>query len=327
MTPGHRVTMLIYPDAQMLDITGPLEVFARTGRWLHDNDYCDFVPYTLDLVAASAGPVRCSSGVEIVASRSLGDVEATDTLLVSGGLGYEKAADDPAIIDWLVRIARATPRVASICTGALLLARAGLLDGRRATTHWAYCDELGRSGADIRVDADAIYVRDDNIMTSAGVTSGIDMALAMIEEDWGQPVAVAIARQLVMYLKRPGGQSQFSEQLRAQAADSDRLQRLQLWILENLERPLPVPELARRVSMSERSFSRRFHAAVGTSPAKYVERCRVQAARARLEQTSHSLERIAASCGFRSSEILRRAFLRELGISPTAYRERFRSAR
>jgi len=327
MTEPHRVTMLVYPGAQMLDITGPLEVFARTARWLIENDYAESPAYALDLVADRAAPVRCSSGIEILATRPYVDVRSTDTLLVSGGIGYADAAEDPAIIGWLAGIAAKTPRVASICTGAMLLARAGLLDGRRATTHWAWCNELERAGSGIRVDADAIYVRDGNIMTSAGVTSGIDMALAMVEEDWGQPVAVAIARQLVMYLKRPGGQSQFSEQLRAQAADSDRLQRLQLWILDNLDESLSVPALAKRVAMSERSFSRRFQAAVGTSPAKYVERCRVAAARRKLEQTSQSLERIGPACGFRSSEILRRAFIRELGVSPTAYRERFRSAR
>ena len=319
--------MLTYPGAQMLDITGPLEVFAHTSRWLQEERDLGAPPYALDLVATEPGPIRCSSGIDIIATRRLRDVDATDTLLVAGGNGFPEAAADAEIMDWLGRIGPSTPRVASICTGALLLARTGLLDGRRATTHWAYCDELRAAGRGIRVDADAIFVRDGGVMTSAGVTAGIDMALAMIEQDWGQPVAVAIARQLLTYLKRPGGQSQFSEQQNARAAVSDPLLTLQQWILDNLDRPLSVPLLARRVSMSERSFSRRFHAAVGTSPAKYVERCRVAAARGQLERTSQSLERIAASCGFRSGEILRRAFLRELGVSPTAYRERFRSAR
>ena len=319
--------MLIYPEAQMLDITGPLEVFARTARWLDEHRYGTPGAYRIELVARRPGPVRCSSGLEIVATRPFADVGATDTLLVTGGLGYAQAAADEELLAWLREVAARTPRVASICTGALLLARAGLLDHRRATTHWAYCDELARAGDGVRVDADAIYVRDGNLMTSAGVTSGIDMALAMVEEDWGQPVAVAIARQLVMYLKRPGGQSQFSEQLRAQSTDSGRIQRLQLWILQHLGEDLSVPALARRVSMSERSSSRRCHAATGTSPAKYVERCRVSAARRKLEQTAHQLERIATACGFRSGEILRRAFMRELGVSPSAYRERFRSAR
>lgn len=318
--------MLIYPDAQMLDITGPLEVFARTSRWLQEQDYSPGPAYTLDVVAERAGAVRCSSGIEINATATCAADTPADTLLVTGGIGYASAAANPVIVDWLSSMAATTPRVASICTGALLLARAGLLDGRKATTHWAYCDELERAGANIQVDPDAIYVRDGNIMTSAGVTSGIDMALAMVEADWGQPVAVAIARQLVMYLKRPGGQSQFSEQLRAQTGDSDRLQQLQLWILDHLQHDLSVPALARRVAMSERSFSRRFSRAVGTSPAKYVERCRVGAARNKLEQTSQSLDRIAGACGFRSAEILRRAFVRELGVSPTAYRDRFRSS-
>lgn len=316
--------MLIYPNAQMLDITGPLEVFARTSRWLLENQYCDEPAYVIDVAASNAGPVRCSSGIGIVANRRYRDIASADTLLVSGGLGYTEASSDAELLEWLRRLAVGTPRVASICTGALVLAHAGLLDDRRATTHWAYCDQLRQAGNGLQVDPDALYVRDGNIMTSAGVTSGIDMALAMVEEDWGQPVAVAIARQLVMYLKRPGGQSQFSEQLRAQMADSGRLQQLQLWMLDHLDEDLSVPALARRVAMSERSFSRRFHGAVGTSPAKYVERCRVRAARNKLEQTSKSLEKIAGSCGFHSTEILRRAFIRELGVSPSAYRERFR---
>jgi transcriptional regulator GlxA family with amidase domain len=316
----------MYPNAQMLDVTGPLEVFARTSRWLNDNGYCESTAYRIDIAARYAGPVCCSSGIEIVANSRCDQVDGADTLLVTGGIGYEEASRDGALLEWLRMLAQRSQRVASICTGALLLARAGLLDNRRATTHWAYCDELRQSGNGLKVDADAIYVRDGNIMTSAGVTSGIDMALAMVEEDWGQPVAVAIARQLVMYLKRPGGQSQFSEQLRAQMADSDRLQQLQLWILDHLQLDLSVPSLARRVAMSERSFSRRFHAAVGISPAKYVERCRVQAARNKLEQTEQSLDQVANGSGFHSTEILRRAFLRELGVSPSAYRERFRGS-
>lgn len=319
--------MLVYADAQMLDITGPLEVFARTSRWLKDHRYTTQDAYELAIAAAAAGPVRSSSGIEIVATHGYRDIDRTDTLLVSGGSGYRGAAEDADFVGWLGEIAHRTPRVASICTGALLLAAAGLLDNRRATTHWAYCEDLRRAGNNIHVDGDAIHVRDGNIMTSAGVTSGIDMALAMVEADWGQPVAVAIARQLVVYLKRPGGQSQFREDARASTETPDRLQRLELWIHRNLDKDLSVPVLARRASMSERSFSRRFHAATGISPAKYVERCRVAAARSKLEQSSRTLERIARDCGFRSSEILRRAFIRELGVSPTAYRDRFRSAR
>jgi len=289
---SQRVVMLTYPNAQMLDITGPLEVFSRTSRWLMDQGYAATPAYTLELAASVAGPVRCSSGIDIVATSSYRDIERADTLLVTGGIGCEEACGDSGLRVWLQRMASVTPRVASICTGALLLAHAGLLDRRRATTHWAWCDRLRNLGRDIRVDPDAIYLRDGNIMTSAGVTSGIDMALAMVEEDWGQPVAVAIARQLVMFLKRPGGQSQFSEQLRLHMAESGGIQKLQLWILDHLHQDLSVPALARRAAMSERSLSRRFHAAVGTSPAKYVERCRVHAARSKLEQTRAPLEQI-----------------------------------
>jgi transcriptional regulator GlxA family with amidase domain len=208
----------------------------------------------------------------------------------------------------------------------MILARAGLLDDASATTHWEYFDELAESGNEVDVDRNAIFVRNGNVFTSAGVTAGMDMALAMVEDDWGQAVALAVAQQLVMYLKRPGGQSQFSNHLKAQSLESDRLQRLQLWMLDHLDQDLRVDALAARAAMSERTFARRFVAEAGITPAKFVEQARIQAARRRLEEGRLPVESIALRCGFHSAENMRRSFVRVLGVSPTDYRERFRSA-
>jgi transcriptional regulator GlxA family with amidase domain len=322
----HQVVMLGYPDAQILDITGPLEVFSRTSRWLVDHDHVAHPAYQVEIAAELPGPFSTSCGVELIASRGFDDPRPIDTLLVTGGLGFRQAGDKESVLDWLRDRSRSVTRLGSICTGSIILARAGLLDHQIATTHWAYCEELARAGEDVSVDADAIYVRNGALYTSAGVTAGMDMALAMVEEDWGQAVALAVAQELVMYLKRPGGQSQFSNHLRAQNIDSDRLQKLQLWILDHLSDDLTVRLMAKKAAMSERTFARRFVEAAGITPAKFVEQARVQAARRRLEESALPIETIAARCGFGSTETLRRSFLRELGVAPSAYRDRFRSS-
>jgi transcriptional regulator GlxA family with amidase domain len=323
----HHVIMFAYADAQVLDITGPLEIFGRASRWLRDKGITRGLPYTVEVVAGEAGPLRTSSGIRLMAERAYREVKAADTLLVTGGVGFREAMHDEAALCWIRRIAARAKRVGSICTGAMVLARTGLLDGRRATTHWAYCDEFAASTAVEAVCADRIFVRDGNVFTSAGVTAGMDMALAMVEDDWGQPVALAVAQELVMYLKRPGGQSQFSRHLAAQFGDSDRLRDLQLWMLDHLAEDLSVPALARRAAMSERNFARRFVEAVGLAPGKYVEQARIEAARRSLEQTNHDVARIAACCGFGSAERMRRVFVKHLAIPPSEYRERFRSAK
>jgi transcriptional regulator GlxA family with amidase domain len=325
-TKPHHVVMFAYPDAQVLDITGPLEIFGRAARLLRDRGITADLPYAVEVVAREAGPLRTSSGIRLIAERSCHEVRAADTLLVTGGVGFRSAMEDESVLTWIRGMATRARRVGSICTGAMVLARTGLLDGRRATTHWAYCDEFADSASVAEVCADSIFVRDGNIFTSAGVTTGMDMALAMVEEDWGQPIALAVAQELVMYLKRPGGQSQFSRQLAAQFSDNDRLRDLQMWMLENLDADLTVPTLARRVAMSERNFARRFVEAVGLAPGKYVEQARVEAARRRLEQTDHDVARIAARCGFGSAETMRRAFIKHLAIPPSEYRARFRTA-
>lgn len=319
----HRVVMFAFDDAQVLDITGPLEVFGRAGRWLRDHGHSRERAYTVELVARRAGTVRTSSGLGLVADRSFRQVRSADTLLVTGGIGYREVLDDEAVLRWLRKMGGCCDRMGSICTGAMILAAAGLLEGMRATTHWAYCDELAAALGPGNVDADALFLTNGKVYTSAGVTAGIDMALAMVEKDWGQPVALAVAQELVLYLKRPGGQSQFSRLLAAQKTESSRLQGLLCWIVEHPEADHHVEKLAERVNMSPRNFVRRFGAEVGMTPAKYVEKVRVEAARRRLEEGGLPLETVAARSGFSSEEVMRRTFLRQLGIPPSEYRARF----
>jgi transcriptional regulator GlxA family with amidase domain len=228
------------------------------------------------------------------------------------------------VIAWLTAAARRSRRVASVCTGAFLLARAGLLDGRPATTHWASCKELARRYPSIRVEPDPIFVRDGDVMTSAGVTAGMDLALALVEEDLGRETALETARWLVLFLKRPGGQAQFSAQLAAQMADREPLRELQEWIPDNLDVDLSVPALARRACMSERNFARAFRRETGMTPAAYVETARVERARMALESGELPVETIARQAGFGTVETMRRAFGRRLGVSPLDYRNRFR---
>jgi transcriptional regulator GlxA family with amidase domain len=216
-------------------------------------------------------------------------------------------------------------RLGSVCSGAFLLAEAGLLDGRRATTHWGWCKVLAERHPAVRVDPDPIFVRDGNVYTSAGVTAGMDLALALVEEDHGRALALQVARQLVLFLRRPGGQSQFSAQLAVQSADREPLRDLQAWIAEHPGLDLSVPSLARRVAMSPRNFARVFARELGTTPARFVERVRVEAARRRLEESAHGVDMVAAECGFGTAESMRRAFLRTLHVPPSAYRSRFRT--
>lgn len=320
----HVVSMLAYADCQILDVTGPLEVFARTARWLFDHGHTHGSPaYRVEIVAEEPGPVRCSNGLELIAGRSWRELNRTGTLLVSGGIGQDGPAGNRELLNWLRGMPSRCDRLGSVCTGALILAAAGLLDDHQATTHWAYGTRLAAAGRGIRVDTDALFIADHGIYTSAGVTAGMDLALAMVESDWSREVALAVARELVMYVKRSGGQAQFSRPLQAQQAESERIRQLQLWMLENLDSDLAVEHLAKRVAMSPRNFSRRFRGEVGLSPARYVEEIRVEAARDRLENTRLPMSRIAVVCGFGSAETMRRAFTRRMGLAPTEYRKRF----
>ncbi|MGI9265126.1 MAG: GlxA family transcriptional regulator [Gammaproteobacteria bacterium] len=322
-TQPHRVAMLAYDGAQILDITGPLEVFARTARWLEDNGRCDGRAYEVEIVTDQPGLVTTSSGLQLVAKRCWRDVRAVDTLLITGGIGYLTAADNAPLLEWIVRQSNIANRVGSICTGAFVLAAAGLLDGESATTHWGYCDKLSSFCPATTVEPDAIYVQSGDIYTSAGVTAGMDLALAMVEDDWGRDVALAVARELVLFLKRPGGQSQYSSFLSAQETGSDRFRNLQLWVLENLTSDLSVSALAERMAMSPRNFARAFATEAGLTPGKFVQQARLETARRMLEETDLHIDQVAWRCGYNNSETMRKAFARHLGVTPGDYRHRF----
>jgi transcriptional regulator GlxA family with amidase domain len=313
----RRVVILAVPGMQSLDVSGPAEAFSVATRFYGGQ-------YAVAVVTPDGEPVRGTSGLTLVPDGAAEGVRgAIDTLVVAGGEGVFAAANDGALIAWLRRAARRARRTASVCTGAHLLAEAGLLDGRRATTHWAYCDRLAERYPRVTVERDPIFVRDGDIATSAGVTAGMDLALALIEEDHGARTALATARSLVLYMRRPGGQSQFSAALAGQPARREPLRELQAWVIEHLDEALTVPELAARVHMSERNFARAFRAETGLTPAAYVEVARIERARRELETSDLGVEAVAARCGFGTVETMRRAFHRRVGVNPAAYRARF----
>jgi transcriptional regulator GlxA family with amidase domain len=325
--PTRRVLLVAFPNVQILDVTGPLEVFAGANRRLDMLSDTRTPRYTIEIAARSAGPLRASSGLQVVAERAIRDVRGPiDTLLVAGGEGTQAAVEDRALVDFVRRAGKRARRVASICTGTFLLAEAGLLDGRRATTHWASCGMLARRYPRVSVESDPIFVRDGKVWSSAGVCAGMDLALALVEQDHGRESALTIAKWLVLFLKRPGGQSQFSVGLAAQATEHERIRELQLWAQSHLGEDLGVPRLAKHVAMSPRNFARVFSREVGETPARWIERARVEAAQRLLEECDDGVDAIAARCGFGTAETLRRAFLRQIRVAPSAYRARFRSA-
>jgi transcriptional regulator GlxA family with amidase domain len=316
----RRIAILAFEGAQTLDVTGPYEVFSIANRVAGGD------AYSVEIVAPGSAPLRTGSGLAILPDRATTSVRGTlDTLVVAGGDGVLDAIEDATLVRWVARTAGRSRRIASVCTGAYMLARAGLLDGRRAATHWASADDLARRHPKVRVDPEAIFVRDGDVWTSAGVTAGMDLALALVEEDLGRRVALATARWLVVFVQRPGGQSQFSSHLRAQVADRQPLRELQEWMAANLDAELSVPALAARACMSERNFARAFGREVGMTPAAYVEALRVDHARLRLESTGQKLEAVAHDCGFGTVETMRRAFHRRLGVGPAGYRDRFQT--
>jgi transcriptional regulator GlxA family with amidase domain len=320
MPAARRILVLAVDGAQSLDVFGPVEVFDYAFR---------HVPgaYRVEVVGPTdAGAITMSNGLRLGATPLPDPPPRHDTLLVAGGEGARAAVGDAELVAWIARAAPRARRTASVCTGAYLLAAAGLLDGRRATTHWQFCDGLARRHPAVEVDPDPVFIRDGDVWTSAGVTAGMDLALALVEEDLGATVALAVARQLVVFLKRPGGQSQFSEALSAQQAARPELRDLQGWIAGHLDEDLSVGALAARANLSERSFARAFRREVGQTPAAYVEGLRVERARAMLEDGAPSLDGVASAVGFASAEVLRRVFHRRVGVAPAAYRERFRLA-
>jgi len=306
---------------QGLDLIGPLEVFADA------NDEAGREVYRLTVAGSEVGEVRTSSGVGITVDAALATIRRPiDTLLVVGGDGTPDALRDRDLLREIQRLAGGAQRVASVCSGAFVLAAAGLLDGRRVTTHWRVCDVLAEMFPSLTVDPDPIFVRDGNVFTSAGVTAGMDLALALVEDDVGRDVALAIARRLVLFLRRPANQSQFSAQMGAQLAERDGLREAQRHVVDAPGSDCSVAALARVAAMSERNFTRCFAAQVGVTPARYVERVRVETARRLLEDSDDGVEAIAVACGFGTAETMRRTFLRLLRTNPTEYRRRFRAA-
>jgi len=314
---SRTVLFVLYEGVQSLDVTGPLEVFAGAGAAAGRPG-----AYEVRSAGIGGGPVRTSGGLVLLPDEDLYGSEPPHTLVVPGGDGSRTAGPD--VVRRIGELAAGAERVVSVCTGAFLLGEAGLLDGRRATTHWAYCDSLARRFPEAEVDPDPIFVRDGRIASSAGVTAGIDLALALVEEDLGRASALLIARHLVMYLRRPGGQAQFSTQLAAQLADRQPLREVQRWIAEHPDADLSVSALARRAALSPRQFARAFAAEVGVTPGRYVDDIRLETARRLLEDTGDGVEEIARASGYGTTEPMRRAFVRALGVPPSEYRRRFR---
>ncbi len=309
--------IVAFDGVQSLDVTGPWEVLHTADRYAAGSR-------RLLLATLDGRPVRSESGIELSADASLESLARVDTLIVAGGTGTRTAVDDAPLIAEIARLAAGARRTASVCSGAFLLAEAGLLDGRRATTHWSRCESLARSYPEVTVEPDAIFVRDGSVLTSAGVTAGMDLALALVEDDLGRDVALQTARQLVVYARRSGGQSQFSVQLSHQLAEREPVRDLQAWMADHLDEDLSVGALAGRLHLSERQLTRVFGSELGATPADYVERLRVERARSMLETDGSSLESVASRCGFTSAEVMRRAFQRRLRTSPSDYRRRFR---
>ena len=321
--PRH-IGILAYPGVALLDAVGPLEVFAAANIVLAERSPRCAKAYQVEIWSEHVGAVDGSCGVSLNATRSIAAAPPfeLDTLIVAGSPLTGDLVSKPCV-DWLREATGGIRRVGGICTGVFLLAEAGLLDGRRAVTHWALCDELARRYPAIRVEPDPIFLRDGRFYTTAGMTAGMDLALALVQDDLGRDVALATARLLVVFLKRPGGQSQFSAHLAAQLDGDGPIPELQRWILDHLDTDLTIEALAERAHMSVRNFERE----AGVPPGVFVERARLDAARRAIEDGEDQLETIARHCGFTSAEILRRLFQRRLGVSPTAYRKRFRSAR
>lgn len=315
------VSMVAFNGADILDITGPLDVFTIADALLLESGR-ETPAYLTEIVAGEKDAVVVTaSGVRLLADTSWSSRSETDTLLVAGG---PMAADVPeALVDWIRQIAPHTRRLGSICTGAFVLARAGLLDGRRATTHWHMAEEFRQRFPQIGIDADSIYIKDGPLYTSAGITAGIDLALALVEEDFGRLLALNVARMMVLYFKRPGGQSQFSTSLFAQYCEGGTLAPTVQWIRENYRSDLTNESLAAHAAMSLRNFARVFKRETGIAPARFIEKIRLEAAVKLLEETRHALETIARECGFQSGEHFRLAFVRCFKITPGEYRDRF----
>jgi len=324
MTP-KLVAIIGYEDMMALDLTGPLEAFASARI---ENAKGTYEPcYRVTIAALGAKSFRSESGLRMTASCSLTSLRRVDTLIVPGGRAMRDPAINAKLSEWIKRSARDIRRIATVCTGVYGLAPTGLLDGRRVTTHWMFSHDLAARYPKVKVDADALYIRQGKFYTSAGVTAGIDLSLALIEEDFGPQVALAVARELVVYLKRPGGQEQYSEPLKFQAQSSSRFADLAPWMVAHLERDLSVEKLAEQVCLCPRQFSRRFKDEFKSSPAAFVQRLRLDEARKRLSARESSVEEVARSVGFQDPDSFRRAFVKRFGVAPSTFRGRFVTGR
>jgi transcriptional regulator GlxA family with amidase domain len=318
-----QIAFLVYPGVQSLDFTGPLEVFSAAQQLIERTNR-RHRGYELRILSPDGLSLQTSSGIAVTPHGSIQEgVGDIDTLIVAGGHGSRAACSDRALLAWIAATSARARRTASVCTGAFLLSAAGLLDGARATTHWAYARELQRSNPDVEVDPEPIFVRHGSIWTSAGVTAGMDLALALVEEDLDREAALAIARHLVLFLRRPGSQAQFSATLVAQEPQREPLREIQRSVLEHVAGDHRVEAMAERAHMSPRNFARAFRAQTGVTPARYVERVRLEAARRMLEDSSEPIAAVAAACGFATTETMRRVFIRSLRVSPAEYRRRF----
>ena len=320
----RSVVMLGFPDAQVLDISGPMEIFKGANDVVARDDPAAIPAYRLTLATTDGGMFTTTSGIRLAADCDLAALrDPIDTLLISGGNGTAEAMRDTALIGFVKQASITARRVASICSGAFILAMAGLLDGRRAACHWNNCDLLAKHFPRVTVDRDALYVRDEKFYSSAGVTAGMDLSLALVAEDCGRRVALEVAKDKVLFMIRSGGQSQFSAHLNAGNVESDRLRDTIDWALNNLHLDLTVETLASHAAMSPRNFARAFAMETGWTPARYIESARIDAARRKLEDSRLNIDAVASDCGFGNSERMRRAFHRLIGVSPNIYRERF----
>jgi transcriptional regulator GlxA family with amidase domain len=328
LTRSRRIGVLVWPGCDVLDVCGPIDVFFYAKYWLQRYGRSGEPGYQYDIIAAAPGPVKTTCGIELIATHSYSDVEdGLDTLIVAGGADAEQASADPSLVECVRSMAPRARRVASICTGAFILAAAGLLHQRRVTTHWMYSGTLAAAYPSIEVDSSLIFARDGNIYSSGGITAGIDLALALVEEDLGREIALMVARTVVVFPRRPGGQSQFSGYVNFLRGGGKRpdIQELLAWILGHPGEDLSVQALADRVGMSPRNFARLFRSEIGETPAQFAERARADAARIKLEQSLLPVETIAEQCGFGNAERMRRTFQRLYDVSPHDYRARFRS--
>ena len=334
-TKVRRIAIFAYKGVEVLDIGGPVEVFAFANLILHLQGLIQEPVYITEILAEEAGAVTTLSGMQIIADKAyLEASDDIDTLFIAGGfipanffpnisLFNENVFKQPIFLAWLRLMSKRVRRLASVCTGAFALAECGLLNGKKATTHWDFCQRLSSDFPHIKVEPNQIFIQEGNIYTSGGITSGIDLALSLLEEDWGHDIALAVARYLVVYLKRPGGQSQFSNYLISEAANRPDLRALQTYIMTHPAEDHRIEALATRMCMSVRNFSRLFTSQTGTTPAKYVEMVRIDAARHYLENTDLAIEIIAEKAGFFDPERMRRSFLRQLGVNPKNYRDCF----